>query len=270
MIIHADKQLAARLESVQAKNQVEYVLAHNSAGRGAEAAYEKIGSGYAVFAGLDSPLTQAFGLGFDGQVGEDQIAALEEFYARRGAAVNVEVCHLSDLSLTAALTKRGYGVVEYSNVLVRPLSGDDYFPESPCGAEIRRVAEGEVDQFAEAVTAGFSEQLEAMPSLVDIFRIYFRQSNCTCVAAFKGERAVGGGALFITDGVAELGGTSTLPDYRNLGIHKGMIRRRLNVAVERGCDLAMVTTLPGTVSQRNFEKLGFHVVYSRTKFLKSL
>jgi GNAT superfamily N-acetyltransferase len=265
MIIHSDRHLGARLEIAEAKNQVEYVIAHNEIHKESDAAYENIGSGYAVFAGVDSPLTQAFGLGFDGAVSDDEIARLEDFFRRRGAAVNVEVCHLSDMSLTTALTKRGYEVVEYSNVLVKPIGRAD-LSEISCGAQIRQVAKDEVGMFAVTVTAGFIEDHEAAPSFVDIFKVYFHQSNCVCFGAFNGKQAVGGGALFITDNVAELGGTSTLPDHRNLGIHKGLIRGRLNLAIEKGCDLAMVTTLPGTISQRNFEKLGFRVVYARTKF----
>ncbi|HSO74006.1 MAG TPA: hypothetical protein VLU47_04145 [Blastocatellia bacterium] len=43
---------------------------------------------------------------------------------------------------------------------------------------------------------------------------------------------------------------------------------RLAFAVENGCDLAMVATQPGSGSQRNVERQGFRVVYTRTKFLK--
>jgi len=33
-----------------------------------------------------------------------------------------------------------------------------------------------------------------------------------------------------------------------------------------GCDLAATSTQPGTASQRNVERLAFHVAYSRVKF----
>lgn len=269
MMLHADKQLAARLEIIEAKNQVEYAITHNRLHKASEADYKKIGSGYAVFAGVDSPLTQAFGLGFEAEVSEDEIAQLEDFYRERGAAVNVEVCHLSDMSLTRVLAKRGYEVVEYSHVLLKQL-GEGDTSEITCDAEIREVAESEIDKFAEAVAKGFYEQHEPTESFIDIFKVFFQQSNCACFGAFKNDEPAGGGAVFITDGVAALGGTSTLPQFRNLGIHAGLIKRRINLAVARGCDLAMVTTLPGTVSQRNLEKRGFQIAYARTKFSKTL
>jgi hypothetical protein len=51
-------------------------------------------------------------------------------------------------------------------------------------------------------------------------------------------------------------------------VQKALLLVRLAVAAENGCDLAMVATQPGSGSQRNVERLGFRVVYTRTKFLK--
>ncbi|HKY05108.1 MAG TPA: hypothetical protein VJQ56_09465, partial [Blastocatellia bacterium] len=63
MTIHANKELCARLETIEALNQVEFAVAFNRRERGIKADYKKIGTGYAVFTGIDSPLTQAFALG---------------------------------------------------------------------------------------------------------------------------------------------------------------------------------------------------------------
>ena len=42
-----------------------------------------------------------------------------------------------------------------------------------------------------------------------------------------------------------------------------LIAARLNEAVARGCDLATAATLPGSGSQRNYERCGFEVVYTK-------
>jgi hypothetical protein len=36
--------------------------------------------------------------------------------------------------------------------------------------------------------------------------------------------------------------------------------------VEHGCDLAMIVTVPGSGSQRNAEREGFRVAYTRVKW----
>lgn len=263
-----DKKLALRLERVEALNQVEFALAHNRLGVEPEAAHAKIGSGYAVYAGMNSPLTQAFGLGMEGQVSDDEIDELEAFFYERGVAVNIEVCNMSDISLTEKLIKRGYTISEFSHVLVRPFDENDVFDQkSDC--LIREVREDEIDTIARVVSEGFVEGGFAPDSLIQVFQVFFRQSNCTCFAAFNNGEPAGGGAVFIKDGVAEFGGASTLPAHRNLGIQTDLLRKRLAFAVSKGCDLAIVATVPGSNSQRNVQRQGFQIAYARTKFTRS-
>jgi hypothetical protein len=38
---------------------------------------------------------------------------------------------------------------------------------------------------------------------------------------------------------------------------------RLNEAIAQGCDMATASTLPGGVSQRNYERAGVEVVYTK-------
>ena len=56
---------------------------------------------------------------------------------------------------------------------------------------------------------------------------------------------------------------STIARHRRRGLHHELIAARLNEALAQGCDLATASTLPGSGSQRNYERLGFEVVYTR-------
>src|ERR1700687_5122181 len=58
------------------------------------AAVENIAGGIVVFAGVDSPITQAAGIGLDGPVAEADLDRLEDFYFSRGAPGNLEFCSL--------------------------------------------------------------------------------------------------------------------------------------------------------------------------------
>ena len=82
------------------------------------------------------------------------------------------------------------------------------------------------------------------------------------------EVAAGGGMMSIHNGVASLGGAGTLPEFRNRGVQRALILARVAFAAESGCDLAMVATQPGSGSQRNVERQGFRVVYTRMKFVR--
>lgn len=74
------------------------------------------------------------------------------------------------------------------------------------------------------------------------------------------------GALAIRDGVALFAGASTVPEFRRRGAQKALLESRFVYAAEQGCELAMIVTAPGSASQRNAERQGFRVAYTRTKW----
>jgi GNAT superfamily N-acetyltransferase len=266
-MIHTNRELALKLETAESLNQVEFVRTHNRLIEGSEARYQKIGSGYAIFGGIDSPLTQIFAMGLDGEVNVEQVVELEEFYKQQTAPVNVEVCHLTELSLSRLFIERGYQISEYSNVLLRRLGEEGNFTFSPAN-NVRRVKADEIDMVGAVISEGFLETKEIPEMFKEIFKVCFAQTNCSMFAAFREDIPVGGGSIFLMDDVALMGGASTLPAYRNQGIQTDLLKIRLAFAQSQGCKYAMVTTVPGSVSQKNVERQGFQVVYSRTKFTR--
>jgi len=79
-------------------------------------------------------------------------------------------------------------------------------------------------------------------------------------------RPIAAGAMFIHDGVALLAGASTIPEGRRQGAQLALLESRLRHAAEKGCDIAMMCALPGGASQRNAERQGFRVAYTRIKW----
>ena len=76
-------------------------------------------------------------------------------------------------------------------------------------------------------------------------------------------RVAGGGSIRICEGVAQLCGAGTLPADRRRGVQTALLYYRLADAAVRGCDLAVVTTQPGSVSQQNVQRAGFELLYAR-------
>ena len=62
----------------------------------------------------------------------------------------------------------------------------------------------------------------------------------------------------------DLNGDTTLPEYRCLGIQQAIQGVRLDLGVAAGCDIAVSEATPGSTSQRNQERHGFRVAYTRT------
>lgn len=74
------------------------------------------------------------------------------------------------------------------------------------------------------------------------------------------------GLIVCHNDVALLAGASTLPAYRGRGVQNALLHARLAYAVANNCDVAMVVTEPGSPSQRNAERNGFRVAYTRTQW----
>jgi hypothetical protein len=69
--------------------------------------------------------------------------------------------------------------------------------------------------------------------------------------------------------VALMAGASTIPSARGRGAQLALLERRLQDAFANGCDIAMMGALPGSISQRNAERHGFRIAYTRVKWRKT-
>jgi Acetyltransferase (GNAT) family. len=230
-----------------------------------EATAEPFAGGWAIFAGVDSPMTQAFALGLSGPVEEDEIARMEAFFHSRGAATNVELCPYADLSIVDIFRKRGYSLIEFSNVFARKIDPEDAQLSFNDAVHVRQPEAHEGRLWAETVARGFMPEDDAPQMLVDLMITSLHSAVGAYFLAEVDGQIAGGGVLTMHEGVASLGGASTLPAFRNRGAQTALLRARLAFAAQHGCEVAMVTTLPGSTSQRNVERQGFRVVYTRSK-----
>jgi hypothetical protein len=65
------------------------------------------------------------------------------------------------------------------------------------------------------------------------------------------------------DGFAQLLGAATLPAARRGGVQGALLAARLHAAHNVGCELAVVTVQPGSLSQHNVQRAGFSPLYAR-------
>ena len=65
-------------------------------------------------------------------------------------------------------------------------------------------------------------------------------------------------------------GSRSESSYRRRGLQTALLRARMAAATEAGCEYAVVVTQGGTTSQRNAERLGFRVAYSKVTVIKPL
>jgi len=260
-MLFASFALAARIERADALNAVESAQAQARVRPESGAATLAIGTGFAPFAGVGSPISQARSLGMGAEFDIAQLDAVEQFYRDRGcASVNIDVCPLAHPGLCEALGRRGYRIIEYNNALARRLGRSDAWPKD---GRIRQCRPDDIDVWARTVVAGFFDKSEPTVEEVDLGSMLFGMEGAAAfIAALDGGPA-GGAGMSIRSDLAFFFGDATLPAHRGRGLQRALIEARLAHAVSTGCDLAVATTLPGTISQRNYERCGFQVLYTK-------
>jgi GNAT superfamily N-acetyltransferase len=77
------------------------------------------------------------------------------------------------------------------------------------------------------------------------------------------ERPVAGAILTIRDGIGYLAMAGTLPEFRGLGCQGALIAARAAAAAAAGCELVVATAEFASASQRNLERAGLRVAYTK-------
>jgi hypothetical protein len=265
--IFADLTLARRLERAEARGCADFVEARARITPDSGAAWTEVAGTCAMFDGIDSPITQTFGLGVFEEATPAHLDALESFFLERGAAVYHEVSPLADPALLSLLNQRHYQPIEFTSVMYRPIAPDNLPLLSLNDAlHTRLTASDEGDLWAQTAARGWLEFKELAPVIEDLMRVIAARSDALLFLTEQNGAPIAAGALGICAGVALLAGASTIPEARRQGAQSALLDCRLRYAVANGCDLAMICALPGSASQRNAERQGFRIAYTRTKW----
>jgi len=267
-MIYADISLAQKLEPTEGRANADFVETRARLDPSYGAECKKVGGAYVQFDGVESPLTQTFGLGMFEEVTVEHLDEIESFFKVRGAPVFHEISPLADQSILTLLGERGYRPIELTSVMFRDLTNAIAKPSvSNPDISTRQIDESDADLWAETSARGWATIHESLADFMLPFgKIAARTSGGhPFIAEINGE-AVGAAGFGIYDDVCLLAGASTVPEARNRGVQNALLDARLRLAKESGCSLAMICALPGSQSQKNAQKNGFQIAYTRIKW----
>jgi GNAT superfamily N-acetyltransferase len=276
--LFCDAALAARVELAEVRLITE-VSAATRGRRGDTAGFViPIAGGVASFAEVASPFNKIAGLGFGEAPSVAELGEIERAFAAFSAPVQVELPHLADPAVGALLTGRGYRLVSFENVLGRALDGATAHAP-PAGIAIRASGPDEYDQWldvmADAVALADDQGVpshEDFPrdAVVGAMRDLTTGPGVTRYAAVRDGLLAGGASLRMTTGLAQFTGAATAPVHRRRGIQTALLAARIADAAAAGCDVAVVTTQPGSKSQQNAQRAGFDLLYTRAILVKEV
>lgn len=274
-MLFCSTSLAARIERAETTLVAE--AARAIARRDADVFVRDLAGGVAAFTGPGSPLNKIAGLGFAGAIDVAALVEIEAVFAARAAPVQVEVSTLADPAVASMLTRRGYVLVGFENVLGRALVGDVAAHEAS-GTVVTRAASGELDVWVDTLVTGFAApdvQGVAAPEvaidravLEPVIRDFVAADTVSLYLARRDAVVVGGASMRTHAGIAQLCGAATLPAHRRRGVQTGLLTQRLLDATTAGCELAVLTTLPGSKSHENAQRRGFELLYTRAMLVR--
>ncbi|HYP09343.1 MAG TPA: GNAT family N-acetyltransferase [Bryobacteraceae bacterium] len=268
IVLPISDALARRLETAEAVDAAGCAEAQCALDVVSGASVKPVAGGVAVFCGVGSPLTHALGIGMHGPVTADDLDDVELFFEERGAIVTLDVCPHADASLRELLAQRDYRIAEFINVMVCGLPAAESFKSPPC-VQVRAAKPDEHEQYIRAVIGGFFGRKDLTEDERRLGSILFNMSCTTAFLAEIDDSTVGGGGMSVRNRIASLFGDATLPEYRNRGVHTSVIQARMEAAAAQACDVITAGTVPGSGSQRNYERLGFQVAYTKVTMVKA-
>lgn len=275
-MLFAPTSLAALIDRAEGRLCAEWSAGVDAQG-GVRGIVQSVDGGLAVYVAPSSPVNKVIGLGFDGPLDVASLEAVERLWRERNEPVRIEMSILAHPSVGSLLTRRGYRLHGFENVLGRRLDDLPAFVPAP-DITVETLREEDEQTWVEIAVDAFMD-LDGTGSVADdsLPRDVLRRAIqdfaggpgfARYLARVKGT-PVGEAAMRIEGSLAQVAGAGTLPPYRGRGVQKALLHRRLIDARDRGCEIAVVTTAPGTRSQENVMRRGFVLLYTRAILIRS-
>lgn len=278
-MVFSDLALALRLERAEGDACLKFARARRRLFPDSGADWMECGGGVCVFDGVDSPITQSFGLGLAEPLTAETLDIVERFFFERGAAAQLEISPLVGVPALDLLCTRGYKPIEVSSVLYRDVapSATIYPDKIDAGAEnypdkinVRLTGVDEAQLWSDVSARAWAHEIpHLLDFLKDMGAIMAVRENCPAFLASLDGTPGAAGVLCLHEGIALFGGAATVPELRRRGLQAALFDARMRYAHGHGCDIAMVVTAPASDSQRNAERKGFRIAYTRTKWSRS-
>jgi hypothetical protein len=189
----------------------------------------------------------------------DRIPAILAFYRARGATPTFDLSPYAvpgfwqQPNPTSALARAGFHQGHFHQMLFgRPRA--DVPPPSP-EVEVREVGPEDAAAFGWAYEQVWGEGRQ--------ITVLLGRPGFRCYLAEIGGETAGLGVLHVADGTASMANGLTVPALRDRGAQTALLHRRIADAAAMGCDLMVSQCSPGTASQRNQLRAGFHIAGSK-------
>lgn len=249
----------------------------------------QIADGQAVLCGPGLYVNRLLAVGLVDDITVADLQLLESVAADVGVAATVEVCEATRASASVLLGQCGYEADDSTSALVMAADVVEQLVNSPLSEAERAtvlepVTASTVAIWQQASAEGWGHSTVERRRASDMFSLAAfhsdgldgtgpdRVGGLVLARSADDGRVVGCATLRIAPGAdglaATLGGMSTLPAERGRGVQGALIRHRVRMANAVSCALITTAAQPGSVSERNLIRHGFHVSHTKVSYTK--
>jgi hypothetical protein len=197
-----------------------------------------------------------------GPVHLPDITGALEAYQRHDLAPTIAVSPgAASADLAELLSAHGFRHTDFLPIFVR--LAQDLSPSAPAGLEVKRVSAAELETFAEVYLRGWQIEEWLAPHLRSYIAHWPKQRGYELYMAIEQRTPIAVAVLFVDREVCYLADAATLPEHRNRGAQAALIAARIARAKELDALLVLGQAEFGSSSQRNLERAGLPVCYTR-------
>jgi len=216
----------------------------------------------------DPVFSRVLGLGNSGAVTECQLDAVISAY--RDAGIGSYWIHVNPIvapqDLGSRLEQRGCQLAK-RRTWAKMIRGAEPATSIDTEIVVRLADTNECARVSQAIATAFGMP----PPFAQWIQDMAATPKWTLVAAFDRTQIVGGGLLFIENGIGWLGMGGVVPEARGRHAHRAIMMHRIGIAIDRGCTHIVTETgepinNEPNPSLRNMYRCGFTRVCSRLNY----
>lgn len=193
----------------------------------------------------------------------EHVDPIIDFYRQRGRKIQFElVPSMVDADFLRLLSDRGfYQSGFHASTIIEPQTFDDRLPEP---VRIQLLNEDQFETYAMVHCRGTGLPDDGIAPVAANNKVLFRRPGWKFFIAYVHGEPAAAAVMRAKDGLASLTFAAALPAFRGMGLHRFLLKRRVEEAYRNNCRLVVGQCQFLSQSHRNMERIGMKIGYIRT------
>ncbi|MNW31582.1 hypothetical protein D3C74_85050 [compost metagenome] len=194
----------------------------------------------------------------------EHIEPILEFYRERGRKPQLEIIpEQADERLMRHLSKLGlYPSGHHCSLIMEP----QHILNPSEQVRLEEVEEGQMELYATIHCRGTGLSDDGIPYVTRNNEVLLHRPGWKFYIAYVDDRPAAAAVMYIKDRKASLTFAATLPEFRQRGLHRLLLIRRITEAYATNCGLVVGQCAYLSQSHRNMEHVGMKLGYVRTSW----